>query len=166
MIVRPLWRKPFALQIQKNIRPLTTVRAQPSADFILTEERGNKGILILNRPKAKNALSTEMLHTIFDTIDKWQKTKSMILIKSSVENAFSAGGDLTSVVKAVPPENGRFLFRIAYTAHFMISNLQIPQISITDGLTIGGGASMAIFGKYRIATEKTVYTMPEAAIGR
>lgn len=165
MIFRSLWRKPFALQIQKNIRLMTTARESSSAGFVLTEERGNKGTLMLNRKKALNALNLDMMHTIFETLDKWRDTKSMILMKSTVENVFSTGGDIMQVVKSEPPETGKELFRKMYMIHFLISNLQIPQISILNGAMIGAGASMSIFGSYRVITDKTVYTMPEASIG-
>lgn len=69
-------------------------------DLVLTKEIGDKGVLILNRPKARNALNVEMVHILTKAILNWQNTKSMIILKSDLKiksknnviNIFSAGG--------------------------------------------------------------------------
>lgn len=162
-----LLRRPLSLKIRTNARFVATSKKLLHSDYVLTDEIGDKGVLILNRPKAKNALNTEMFKKLYATIDNWRNTKSMIIIKSSVPNVFSAGGDLTSVAQANPPESGRDLFRVAYSLDYIISNLKIPQVAFnSNGITIGGGFAMSIFGAYQIASEKTIFMMPEAAIGK
>lgn len=164
---KTLFWRPLCLKIRANTRCIATSKELLPSDYVLTDEIGNKGVLILNRPKARNALSTEMLKKLYTTIDKWRNTKSMIIIKSSVPNVFSAGGDLTSVAQANPPENGRDLFRVAHSLDYMISNLKIPQVAFnSNGIMIGGGFAMSFYGAYQIASEKTIFMMPEAKIGK
>lgn len=56
-------------------------------------------------------------------------------------------------------------FREEYEMNYLLANSPIPQISFWDGIVMGGGVGVSIFGKVRIATEKTLFAMPETAIG-
>lgn len=165
MAIHFLWR-PLNSQVRNNVRLITTSSKFPTSDFVLTEEIGDKGVLILNRPKALNALNADMIKKLSATIEKWQSTKSMIIVKSNVEKVFSAGGDVAAVVKSDTPECGKIIFKTGYALHYMISNLKIPYIALNNGVTMGGGVGISMFGKFRIATEKTIFAMPEATIGK
>lgn len=137
----------------------------PDTNFLLADEIGDKGILTLNRPDALNAENYEMIHKIHNCLEKWQNTKSMILIKSSSGGVFCAGGDLEAVIKAGDPNVlGRQIAK-SYVTNYMIGNSKIPYVALIDGVTIGSGAGLSVPGKFRIATERTVYSMPEVMIG-
>lgn len=135
------------------------------SDFVLVEEIGDKGILTLNRPKALNACNHEMVHKIGTYIQKWHNTKSLILIKGTGEKAFCAGGDVRTIVEADTSEVGKKFFGTEYVMNFMIGSLTIPYVALIDGITMGGGVGLSVHGKYRIATERTMFAMPETAIG-
>lgn len=47
----------------------------------------------------------------------------------------------------------------------LIGTYKIPYVAIIHGITMGGGVGLSVHGKYRIATEKTMFAMPETAIG-
>lgn len=134
-------------------------------DSVLADEFNDKGILTLNRPKQLNALHFEMAEKIFNALKRWQHTKSMIIIKSSDDKAFCAGGDLKRLIDPNQYEMGVKFFKIEYTTYFLIANLKIPWISLIDGYVMGSGVGCSIHGKYRIATERTIFAMPETMIG-
>lgn len=136
------------------------------SNLVLAEEVGDKGIITLNRPKALNAGNLEMVHKIGHYIQKWHDTKSLILIKGAGGKAFCAGGDVRSLVEADTPEVGKKFFGTEYVMNYMIGNLKIPYVALIDGITMGGGVGLSVHGKYRIATEKTLFAMPETAIGK
>lgn len=49
--------------------------------------------------------------------------------------------------------------------HYLIGSYRVPYVAIINGITMGAGAALSIHGKYRVATENTLFAMPETAIG-
>lgn len=145
---------------------MATATGLPSTDFVLCEEINGKGLAILNRPKALNATNYEMVEKFSAAIKKWQNTMSLIVVKGAGEKAFCAGGDVRSIVEAGTPDVGRKFFGTEYTMNHMIGNLKIPYVALIDGITMGGGVGISVHGKYRVATERTLFAMPETAIGK
>lgn len=137
----------------------------PPTESVLAEEINNKGILTLNRPNILNAVNFEMAEKVFIALNKWQDTKSMIIIKGSGDKAFCAGSDLKKLIDPTEFEMNINFFKVEYTVNFVIANLKIPYVSLIDGIIMGGGVGYSIHGKYRIATERTVFAMPETLIG-
>lgn len=137
----------------------------PKTDTVLAEEINNAGILTLNRPEILNAANYEMAEKVFVALKKWQHTKSLIIIKGSGDKAFCAGSDLKKLIEPCEYEMNIKFFRIEYTLNFMIANLSIPYVSLIDGIIMGGGVGYSVHGKYRVATERTVFAMPETVIG-
>jgi 3-hydroxyisobutyryl-CoA hydrolase len=137
---------------------------------ILAEEHGAVGRLILNRPKALNALTCGMVEDMAAILGEWESNPSVgaILIKGSGDRAFCAGGDVKAVVQLGRKgeyETALRFFRSEYRLNYAIGSLVKPYIALIDGITMGGGAGVSVHGKFRVATEKTVFAMPECAIG-
>lgn len=158
-----LFLRPVSTVFRSNTRLMATTF--PDTDLVLTQEVGDKGVLILNRPKALNAANFEMVQKCADIVNKWHNTKSLIMIKGNGGKAFCAGGDVRTIVEAKTSEVGKKFFGTEYVMDYMIGSLKIPFISILDGITMGGGVGISVHGRYRIATEKTLFAMPETAIG-
>lgn len=138
----------------------------PDTDSVLAKEVGDKGILELNRPKSLNAINYEMAQKITAVMNIWQNKKMFIIIKGNGGRAFSAGGDVKSYVTAKDPfEAGKKVFRLMWRVLQIIENMSIPWVALIDGIVMGGAAGLAMNGKYRIATEKTIFAMPEVTIG-
>ncbi|KAJ6638724.1 3-hydroxyisobutyryl-CoA hydrolase, mitochondrial [Pseudolycoriella hygida] len=156
------------LSRQSNIHAFTVirncVRSMASDATVLVEERGRAGIVTLNRTKALNALNTEMVRNIYAALLQFERDKSLVIIKGAGGKAFCAGGDVRSLVEK-DLSYGEDFFRSEYTLNHLIGTYTIPYIAIIDGITLGGGVGISVHGKYRIATEKTVFAMPETAIG-
>lgn len=131
---------------------------------VLVEERGNAGIITLNRPKALNALNTEMVRNAYAPLLQFEKDKSLVIMKGTGGKAFCAGGDVVSLVQS-DPSYGEEFFRAEYTLNHLIGTYTIPYIAFIDGIVMGGGVGVSVHGKYRVATEKTMFAMPETAIG-
>jgi 3-hydroxyisobutyryl-CoA hydrolase len=137
---------------------------------LLPSRSKNLGVLLLNNPALLHALTGDMIDCMEDVIHEWRNDSSMraILIKSSEAKrpAFCAGGDVKSVyengLRAGNPEE--FFFN-EYRVNHAVATSRIPIISFWDGVVMGGGAGISVHGKYRIATENTLFAMPECGIG-
>ena len=82
--------------------------------------------------------------------------------------AFCAGGDVKAVYLAGLSDDKSLtsdFFREEYKLNHMIATQQVPQVSIWDGVVMGGGVGLSIHGKYRVATENTLFAKPECKIG-
>ncbi|KAJ1524388.1 hypothetical protein ONE63_010888 [Megalurothrips usitatus] len=139
--------------------------AADSEDVVLSQDVGDKGILILNRPKALNAVNLPMVQKCHETLLKWEKEKSLVICKGAGDKAFCAGGDVKTITTSRSDEYGKRLFRIEYMMNCIIATYTIPYIALIDGITMGGGIGLSVHGHYRVATEKTLCAMPETAIG-
>lgn len=153
---------PFSGLAGKSVRLMSTNVSD--AKFVLKKEVNNNGLLILNRPKVLNAANMEMLQDLTATLNEWKDTKSVIIVRGNGDKAFCAGGDVRTMAEK-GAKYGIKLAKIEYSMDYLISQLKVPYIALLNGITMGGGVGTAIYGKYRIATEKTVFAMPETTIG-
>lgn len=105
------------------------------------------------------------LNKIYDEIIESHAYDKVFL--NGVGKAFCAGGDVREIYGKGKEEkkNRMGFFGSEYHLNRKISKLNIPHISILDGITMGGGAGISVHGSIRIATENTVFAMPEANIG-
>lgn len=142
-------------------------RMTSASPEVQLESIEDKGVIILNRPKALNALNLSMIRQIYPTLQRWEKEKSMIVVKGVGDKAFCAGGDVRAVTEAGKSGDSltQDFFREEYKLNYLIGSLKIPYIALIHGITMGGGVGLSVHGKYRVATEKTLFAMPETAIG-
>lgn len=140
-----------------------------SEDEVILETHGNKCVITLNRPKALNALNLNMIRKITPVLKQWEnEEKVLIIIHGAGEKAFCAGGDVRSIIESRnQPTSTLFsdFFREEYQLNYLISTLQTPYIALIDGITMGGGVGLSVHGYYRVSSEKTLFAMPETAIG-
>ena len=130
---------------------------------------GNIGHILLNRPKALNALTKEMCQALRGQLKQWQKDKHIkaVIIQGEGERAFCAGGDIRSLYYEGKdnPQAALDFFRHEYRMNASIYHFDKPYISFLDGITMGGGAGVSMHGSHRVATERLLYAMPETGIG-
>jgi enoyl-CoA hydratase len=93
-----------------------------------------------------------------------------VVVRGAGERAFCAGGDVRAVYEAGrgisgDPDLPAIFFREEYELIRGIHRFLKPYIAVIDGITMGGGAGISVNGAYRIATERTLFAMPETAIG-
>ncbi|XP_029936236.1 3-hydroxyisobutyryl-CoA hydrolase, mitochondrial [Myripristis murdjan] len=142
--------------------------SQAGAD-VLMEKVGNAGVITLNRPKVLNALNLPMIRHIYPQLKKWEKDDEtdLVIIKGAGGKAFCAGGDIRAVTEAgkVGDPLAQDFFREEYILNHAIGTCKKPYIALIDGITMGGGVGLSVHGRFRVATEKTLFAMPETAIG-
>ena len=128
------------------------------------------GRVTLNRPQALHALNTEMCRMMSEALTKWAGDDSVkMLMIDHVEGTrgFCAGGDIRRVAESGRGDGkaGEDFFRIEYTLNTQIKRFPKPYVAFLDGVTMGGGVGISIHGSHRIATENTLFAMPETGIG-
>src|SRR6266478_4640768 len=139
---------------------------------ILVGREGSLAILIINRPRALNALTLDNYRRIDPTMQAWAADPSVhaVAIRGAGDRAFCAGGDVRAVYEAglgigSNPELSAVFFHEEYELIRFIHHFPKAYIAIIDGITMGGGAGISVNGGYRIATERTLFAMPETGIG-
>ncbi|KAJ7749541.1 3-hydroxyisobutyryl-CoA hydrolase [Mycena maculata] len=125
---------------------------------------------ILNRSKKLNALDDEMLNLLRPKIEEWDNAElASVIAGVGTGRAFCAGGDVESVVKSAADEETRHkalsFFKREFDLDLLLASLRKPYVAILDGHTMGGGVGLAAGAPFRIATENTVFSMPETKIG-
>jgi len=140
-----------------------------SDDEVIIWREGPIGRLRLNRPRALNALSHDMIIDIENALIKWRDDDaiSAVVIDGEGERAFCAGGDIVTLYHTgrADPEPGRQYWRDEYRLNALIGRYKKPYIALMDGIVMGGGVGISAHGSHRIVTEKTMLAMPEVAIG-
>lgn len=135
----------------------------------LSGEAGNLGLITLNRPKALNALTHEMIILMQQKLIEWENNVDIkaVVVKAAEGRAFCAGGDLRLVHEKNSTNDPTLLhfFRDEYRLNHYIFHYPKPYLAFLDGITMGGGAGISIHGSYRIGTEHLTFAMPETGIG-
>lgn len=142
---------------------------------IITQLQNGVGVITLNRPKALNALSLEMIRQISAVLKKWQDDKGVgcVVFAGAGERAFCSGGDVKSFYNSgMEYRRGQVDLRVPtvffaeeYSLNKQLFHYPKPTIAFMDGITMGGGYGIAGHCRYRIASEKTIFAMPEVGIG-
>jgi len=145
-------------------------------EFVQTHIKNNIGFITLDRPKALNSLSLDMVRALTSTLLAWRTDSAVhaVVIRSSSERAFCAGGDIRffyDAGRATPREGSAFLedfFTEEYALNHLIHFYPKPYVAIMDGIVMGGGMGVAQGGesnRMRIVTDRTKMAMPEVNIG-
>jgi enoyl-CoA hydratase len=142
------------------------------AEEILLDRVGGVADLVINRPQALNALTLGNYQHIAPVLAAWAKDPSVhaVVVRGAGGRAFCAGGDVRAIYEAGcglagDPGLPAVFFREEYRLIRDIHRFPKPYIAIVDGIAMGGGAGISVNGAYRIATERTLFAMPETGIG-
>jgi len=143
----------------------------PSAEAeALIERRGRAGVIVLNRPKALNALTLAMVRLIAVALDEWETDAAVdrIVLLGSGERAFCAGGDIRRLYdlgRAGDHDAQLTFWREEYQLDRRIKTYPKPVVALVDGIVMGGGVGLAMHAAHTIAGERFVFAMPEVGIG-
>ena len=138
-------------------------------DEVLFERQGRAGVITLNRPKALNALTLNMVDAMDAQLRSWRNDPAveMVIVKGAGERAFCAGGDIRALYdsgKAGTPYVIDFYAR-EYRLNTLIKRYPKPYIALVNGIVMGGGVGVSVHGSVRVCGEGTMFAMPETGIG-
>ncbi|KAJ0399672.1 hypothetical protein P43SY_000045 [Pythium insidiosum] len=161
--------------VQQRAAPLSTAAAKRSvrddfADIVYGQDTGLRTVEF-NRPQVLNALTLPMVHHLTKRLHKIEANENVnaVIFSGAGDKAFCAGGDIRSLY-----DNGKDpatrhaaldFFRHEYRLNYFLATTEMPVISFLNGVTMGGGVGLSMHGKFVVATEKTLFAMPETAIG-
>ncbi len=146
--------------------------ARPKVRF--AEEKAGRfvlGFIVLDHPRALNALDLAMLRAIGEKLIEWRAREEVacVVLHSDSERAFSAGGDVKTLAAALRRAHGlasaREYFTTEYFVDYLIHVYPKPILCWADGIAMGGGIGVMNGATCRIVTERSALAMPEVAIG-
>jgi len=131
---------------------------------IITEKRGPVGLIILNRPKARNALNAALVGELRRALDAFEADDEVgAIVLTGDDKAFAAGADL----KEMQPKT----FMDAYLEDFItrdwerITTCRKPVIAAVAGYALGGGCEIAMMCDFIIAADNARFGQPEITVG-
>lgn len=141
-----------------------------STPDVLVARRGHLARIMLNRPRAINALTTDMVNAVADALKQWRDDDAVtaVTIEGAGERGLCAGGDVRSVREAFVDGNHDAAFAFftdEYRMNALIADYPKLVVSHQDGIVMGGGVGISAYAGLRVATERTKVAMPETIIG-
>lgn len=152
-----------------SANPTAGVENTTETSAVTIETRNAAGTVILNRPKALNALNDAMRAEIAATLPGFANDPIVyaMVIRAVPARAFCAGGDVRELVETarVDLAAAKASFAAEYLLDWALECFPKPTVSLIDGLVVGSGVGLTLFGTHRVAGDGYRFAMPEAAIG-
>uniref|UniRef100_A0AAV1T4X6 3-hydroxyisobutyryl-CoA hydrolase n=1 Tax=Peronospora matthiolae TaxID=2874970 RepID=A0AAV1T4X6_9STRA len=171
-VVATRWR----LVPRSSLRPVSgaasvsTKATSSFADVLYGQDTGVRTVQF-NRPEKLNALTLPMTQHLTHRLQKIEAntTVNAVVFSGNGGKAFCAGGDIRALADNGKDPATRHValdfFRHEYRLNYLLATTEKPIISFLNGVTMGGGVGLSMHGKFVVATEKTLFAMPETAIG-
>ncbi|HEX4721625.1 MAG TPA: enoyl-CoA hydratase/isomerase family protein [Pseudonocardiaceae bacterium] len=127
------------------------------------------GRIMLNRPRALNALTHDMVLAITAHLDRWRDDPAvrMVVVDGAGDRGLCAGGDIRSIHEDACAGGTASLAFWAdeYRMNAAIARYPKPYLAIMDGVVMGGGVGVSAHGSHRVVTDRSRLAMPEVGIG-
>ncbi|SDY08226.1 enoyl-CoA hydratase [Modestobacter sp. DSM 44400] len=142
----------------------------PTEDsHVLVQVEGGIGHLTLNRPRAINALSHDMVRVVQAALDEWEHDDAVtaVLVDGAGERGLCAGGDIRAIyddARAGGDASARY-WADEYRMNAHVARYGKPVVALMDGIVMGGGVGLAGHASHRVVREDSVVGMPEVGIG-
>ena len=138
-------------------------------ESVIATIEGRTGHLLLNRPRALNALDHAMVESLTHHLLAWRDNPAIhaVVIEGAGDRSFCAGGDIRAVRDAALAGNAALIetfFAEEYALNQLIAAYPKPYVALIDGFCMGGGVGISVHGQFRVTTEAGVFAMPETAI--
>ena len=133
---------------------------------ILLEKKGLYAVATINRPKALNALNSEVLSDLDELVQTVSADADIraLVITGSGEKAFVAGADIGEM-STLTPEEGEAFGKHGNNVFRKLETLPIPTIAAVNGFALGGGCELSMSCDIRICADTAVFGQPEAGLG-
>ncbi|QOR71063.1 enoyl-CoA hydratase/isomerase family protein [Ruania alkalisoli] len=152
----------------------------PAGEHVLVARQGALGRIRLNRPRAINALTLEMVTAMTAQLRRWAAEGSVqaVALDGAGERGLCAGGDVRAIhdgllaghrygdtERAAGVDRAVEFWRAEYKLDQLIAEAELPVVAFMDGVTMGGGIGLAGHASLRLVTPRTQVAMPETGIG-
>ena len=134
-------------------------------EFVLYEQKNDYAIVTINRPKALNALNSDVLkelETVFQSIDL--ETVRAVVLTGAGEKSFVAGADIGEM-STLSVEEGEAFGKCGNDVFRMIETFPVPVIAAVNGFALGGGNELAMSCDIRICSDNAMFGQPEVGLG-
>lgn len=134
-------------------------------NYIIYEQEGFVGIITINRPKALNALNSEVLKELDACLDgvNLETTRALILTGAG-EKSFVAGADIGEMSTLTKAE-GEAFGKIGNDVFRKLETFPIPVIAAINGFALGGGCEISMSCDIRICSDNALFGQPEVGLG-
>ena len=135
-------------------------------ETILVNYEGHVATITINRPKALNALSTQVLTELNQALDEVAANKDVyaLVITGAGEKSFVAGADIAEM-KDKSVEEAATYGKFGNEVFRKIETFRCPVIAAVNGFALGGGCELAMSCDIRVASENAVFGQPEVGLG-
>ena len=135
------------------------------ADFILYEVEGAVGTITINRPKALNALNSQVLDELNETLDAVDlDTVRCLVLTGAGDKSFVAGADIAEMSSLTKAE-GETFGKKGNDVFRKLETFPIPVIAAVNGFALGGGCEISMSCDIRICSDNAVFGQPEVGLG-
>ncbi len=147
-----------------------TMNATSGEAPVLSRREGRAGHIVLNRPRAINALNHAMVGLVDEALTAWERADSVttVVLTGAGERGLCAGGDIRSIhddVRAGGRAASAAFWHDEYRLNARIARYPKPYVAVMDGIVMGGGVGVSAHGDVRVVTERSRIAMPETGIG-
>ena len=134
-----------------------------SDEIVLLERRDRVGIVTLNRPQVRNALSPAVMRRVVSAVEDWDADAGVgAIVITGAGGHFAAGADIREMAKL----NFADAFETdLFAAWNRLSLARTPLIAAVSGMALGGGCELAMLCDYIIAGDDAVFGQPEIKLG-
>ena len=140
---------------------LLSIAITHQSEFIKYQEEGQIAILTINRPKALNALNSQVLDEFDKTLDSIDKEKiHALIITGAGEKSFVAGADIAEM-STLTKKQGEEFSKKGNDVFRKLETLPIPVIAAVNGFALGGGCELSMSCDIRICSDNAIFGQPE-----
>ena len=134
-------------------------------EFIKYEEEGMVALLTINRPKALNALNSQVLEELDKTLDAIDLNKiRALIITGAGEKSFVAGADIGEM-SSLTKKEGEAFGKKGNDVFRKLETFPIPVIAAVNGFALGGGCEISMSCDIRICSDNAIFGQPEVGLG-